>query len=414
VTTTTRYARTQLAGSAGKASLQASRRRYLGGTAALLICCGLAAAQQPEQGAAKTVSVTAEGYNRDDALQQALRKALEQGAGVQLAGYSEVENFALARDTIYSRAAGIVKEYRVLKGPAEIAGGLWEITIEAVVRPDAVAAAWGEVQNVLDQIGRPRIMVWIDEKIDGRAVRQSVVETGIEELFVRQGFDLVARQAVEDIRRREVAAAHAEHDAAKLARLAKDAGAHILIRGSANADRAGREDLYGVSVTFYNCDVQAKVYNTDTGRLLASESIPVTRRGVRSQKEFSPQAARAALKDATFPHSQTRREPALAIRLLESVMEQWSTRISFAGDVELEVASITFKRFVELKKALAELERVKSVDGDFTAGTGKYRIKAQMSAQTLAELLLKKPFDGWIEVTNLKPNRIQAKSASKD
>ncbi|HPM22928.1 MAG TPA: hypothetical protein PLP66_03420, partial [Phycisphaerae bacterium] len=215
-----------------------------------------AADPAPPPADAKTVKVTAEGYNRDDALKQALRKALEQGAGVQLAGYSQVENFALVRDTIYSRAAGIVRDYRILQ-EGEIAGGLWAVTIEATVRPSAVAEMWGEVQNVLDQLGRPKLMVWIDERIDGQYEPHSIVESRIEEMFVKAGFDLVSREAVEDIRRREAAEAQDERNATKLARLAKDAGAHILIRGSANADRAGIENLYGTPAAFYNCDVQA-------------------------------------------------------------------------------------------------------------------------------------------------------------
>lgn len=372
----------------------------------------LAVAQAEEPQELRAVRVTANGFSRDDALQQALRKALEQGASVQIAGYSEVANYELMRDTIYSRAAGIVKDYRVLDGPKEVGAGMWEVTIEATVRPDAVAAAWGEVQNVLDQIGRPRIMVWIDEQIDGRLQESSIVESGIEEMLVKSGFDLVERKAIEDIRRREADDAEYQKNPDKLARLAKDAGAHILIRGHANADRAGLENIYGVPAAFYNCDVQAKVYHTDSGRLLASESVPVTRRGVRSRDEFSPQAARVALKEATFPRSDTRREPALAIKLYESLMEQWATQISAAGEIVLEVEGLDFKTFVELKKTLAEVaaDRIQSVDGDFTQGTGVFRIRAKMSAQTLAERLVEKPFSAWIEVVDLKPNRIQAKA----
>jgi len=385
--------------------------------AALFAVCAVALAQQeppqpPPPPEAKTVTVKAEGYNRDDALKQALRKALEQGAGVQLAGFSQTENYALVRDTIYSRAAGIVRDYRILK-EEEVAGGLWEVTIEATVRADAVTATWGEVQNVLDQIGRPKIMVSIDERIDGRPEPHSIVESRIEELFVKTGFDLVSRDAVAEIRRREAADAQDEGNAAKLARLAKDAGAHLLIRGSANADRAGVENLYGTPAAFYNCDVQAKVYTADTGKLLASESVPATRRGLRSHHEFSPQAARAALVAATFPRSEEHREPALAIRLFESVMEQWSTQISAGGDIELEVEGVDFKTFVDLKKALAGLERVRSVDGDFSKGTALLRIKAAMQAPVLAELLTEKPFAAWLEVVDLKPNRIQAKAVAR-
>jgi hypothetical protein len=385
----------------------------------LLASVALARAQEPAaqdspQDGAKAVRVTAEGYDRDDALKQALRKALEQGAGVQLAGFSQVENFALARDTIFSRAAGIVSDYRILE-EKEGAGGTVIMTIDAIVRRSAVAEAWGEVQNVLDQIGRPKIMVWIDERIDNHRQPDSIVESRIEELFVKAGFDLVEREAIADITRREAADAANERNAGKLARLAKDAGAHILIRGSANANRAGRDSLYGVPVAFYNCDVQARVYYTDTGKLLASESLPVTRAGARSRREFSPQAAKAALVRATFPPEgdTSRRTPALAIKLCETVMEQWSTQITAGGDIELEIEGLDFKAYVEIKKALAEIKRVQRVDGDFTKGAAKFRIKAQISAETLAEQLTEKPFEHWLEVVDLKPNRIQARAVAR-
>ncbi|MBL8878248.1 MAG: hypothetical protein JNG88_03930, partial [Phycisphaerales bacterium] len=310
-------------------------------------------------------------------------------------------------------AFGIVKDYRVIE-ERNGDGGAVIVIVEATVRPSAVAEVWGEVQNVLDQIGRPKIMVWIDETIDNEQQRDSMVESRLAEMFLKAGFDLVERRGISDIARREADDARDERNAAKLARLAKDAGAHILIRGSANANRAGLENLYGVPAAFYNCDVQARIYHTDTGKLLASESLPVTRTGVRSRKEYSPQAARAAMAQATFPsegNQARRREPPLADKLFESVMTKWSEEITAGGDIELEVENLDFKTFVDLKKALAEIDqqRIKSVDADFSKGAGKFRIRALMPASTLAERLIEKPFDAWIEIVDLKLNRIQAK-----
>ncbi len=379
--------------------------------AAIVACPQEPAASQPVAQEARIVKVTAEGYDRDDALKQALRKALEEGAGVQLAAYSQVENYALVRDTIYSRASGIVSEYKVLR-EEEGPGGTVIMTVEATVRPSTVAAAWGEVQNVLDQIGRPKIMVWVDERIDGKLQPDSLVESRIEDLFLKAGFDLVDRKAVEDLKRREADAAARDQDDAKLARLAKDAGAHLLIRGSASADRAGIRDVYGIRAAFYNCSVQAKVYYTDTAKLLASESVPVKERGARSEHEFSPQAARAAMVDATFPHSEKVREPVLATKLLDSVMEQWSTQLSAGGDIELEVSGLAFKQVLELEEALKQVEGVQSVNSDYTQGAGVFRIKALIAAKTLARLLADKPFSAWLEITDLKPNRIQAKAVA--
>lgn len=365
---------------------------------------------------ARRVRVKAEGYSRDDALKQALRKALEQGAGVQISSYSRVENFALLRDTIYSRASGIVKEYRVL-GESPGAGGVVAIEIEALVSPDAVASVWSEVQNVLDQIGRPRIMVWIDERIEGQLQDDSVVAARLEQMLVKSGFDLVERRAIEEIRRSQAAEAERTGDAARLAALARGAGAHLLVRGSANADRAGRENLYDqVPASFYTCDVQAKVYHADTGRLLASESLPATRAGLRTRSEFSPQAARAALVQATFPdHPVPGEPPPLGPRLYEAVMQQWATQVSSGGDLELEVEGLDFRGYVAVRDALQAIdaERLLSIHGDFSAGIARYRIRTTLSAETLAERLLEKPFSDWLEVLDLKLARIQARAVRR-
>ncbi|QOJ13672.1 MAG: hypothetical protein HRU75_03020 [Planctomycetia bacterium] len=378
--------------------------------ASSVIARGQSAEREEPPDRPRTVTVTAEGYNRDDALKQALRKALEQGAGVQIAGFSEARDFALVRDTIYSRASGIVSDYRVQReesGP----GGTVIMTVEATVRPSAVAAAWGEVQNVLDQIGRPKIMVWIEERIDGQLQSDSIVERRLEERLTKAGFDLVSRAGVADLLRRESADAEAEGNAAKLARIAKDAGAHILIRGSANANRSGLEDIYGSPAAFYNCDASASVYYTDSARVLASESVNNVRKGARSNREFSPQAARAALIDATLPEPRTRvQKPPLGERLLASVMEQWATQISAGGEIVLEIEELDFRTFTRLKRALSELEGVRSADGDFSKRTGVFRLRATVAAQNLAERLTDAPFDEWMEVIDLSPNRIQARA----
>ncbi|MGE0481924.1 MAG: hypothetical protein AB7Q17_15795 [Phycisphaerae bacterium] len=357
---------------------------------------------------ARVVRVTVAGRSRDDALKQALRRALEQAAGGQIDARSDTRDGVLLRGSIYSQASAIVRDYRVLEERPRSDGV--ELTVEATVRPGAVASAWAELQHVLDQLGRPKIMVWIDETIDGRRARESIVESRIEQMFLKAGFDLVERRAVAELRTRETADALDEQNAARAAQLAKDAGAHILIRGAASADRAGIADLYGVPAPHYNCTVQAKVYAADSGRLLASESLPVTRAGARGDREYSPQAAAAALARATFPDVDTpRREPPLADRLFSAVMEQWSTQLTTGGDIDLEVEGLDFRGFAELRKTLADLPGVRSVDGDFAKGIGSFRIKAQLTAAALAERLAARPFDVQLEVVELKPTRIVAK-----
>ena len=385
-------------------------RRALIALCALATAAGLHAQDDPgsDTDAVKRVEVTAEGIGREDAIRQALRQALEKGAGAEIASFSTVENFELIRDTIYSRATGLITDYRVT-GERALPGGVVEVTVVAQVRPSIVAATWGEVQNALDQIGRPRIVVVINEYIDGRKQDDSIVAARIEELFTKVGFELLDRKAFERLGRLTDDETPAGRDAEQVAKVAQRQGAHILIEGTAHANRAGLEDLYGVVVAFYNCDVTARVYWTDTAKLITSESLPVTRQGVRGRKEFNPQAARAALVAATFPERrQVGAERPLAERLLESVLANWSEQVTAGGEVVLNVKPLSFRDFVRLRGLLQELERVERVDADFTDNSGLFRLRTTRRAAELAERLLTPPFERLLEVTDLKTNRIEA------
>jgi hypothetical protein len=123
------------------------------------------------------VTVTGQGLSEDGARRDALRRALEEGGKVELASRSQTENFQLIRDTIFARADGIITDYKIIE-QGDAAGGVKYCKIVAKVSKSAIATTWGEVQNVLDQLGRPAIAVYIQEssrpggaRIRGRRVR---------------------------------------------------------------------------------------------------------------------------------------------------------------------------------------------------------------------------------------------------
>ncbi len=346
-------------------------------------------------------TVTGEGWDKDSCLKNALRKALEEGGKTEIYARSQVENFQLIKDTIVTRAVGIVKDYEVLKGPEEGVGGTWYVTIKAKISKKAIATAWGEVQNVLDQIGRPKVMVWIDEKIDGELDSSSILESKIEERLVKSGFDVYARKQIEAITKKESADAASEDNVAKVQALAKDFDCQLFIRGHSNANAAGKEDLYGVEVAFYNCDAMAKAYYTDTAGLLASESVPLTRRGARGHVTHSPQAAKVALGAAGSK---------IVDKLYETVMVKWATQITAGGEIRLEIEGIKAGPALKLKKAVAKIKGIEKINGPrLTRGIATYRIVAKMSAEQLAEHLIEGDWEKILEIVDIKLNRIQAK-----
>ena len=346
-----------------------------------------------------TVTVKGEGISKDAALKDALRKALEQGGKNEIASYSQVENFELIRDTIYSRAEGIVSDYKILKeGPG--IGGTYFVEIEAVVNKTAIATTWGEVQNVLDQLGRPGVMVCITESIDGVVDDSSILESKIEERLIKSGFDVYAGQQVRAIMDKEMEDAAAESNVAKMQAIAKNFGAQIFIVGHAHANQAGISEVAGTQLAMYNGDAVAKMFYTDTGKLIASESLPNWRGGARGHYSFSPQAGKMALSNAGTD---------LVEKIYVTCMGQWATRISAGDMIELEVENIKVPSAIKLKKMLEGLDNVENVNYQYSKGIAKYRIKAKMSAQTMVEHLVEPEWAELVEIVDMQMNRIQAK-----
>lgn len=348
------------------------------------------------------VDAQGEGATRDEALRAALRAALERGGRTEIFSQTDVENFQVMHDTIIARAQGLVKDFKVLEEKA-LDGGGFKLRIRARVSKSVLAATWAELQNVLRQVGRPKVLVWINEKIDDRLQDESLLESQIEERLLKSGFDLVARKAVEAAKRKDLAAATASRDTAKLQALAKEFEAHLFIAGTANAHHAEATSVYNVPMVAYNCDAEVKAYYTDTGKLLASKGLPNQRGLARGRNQYSPQAGRQALENISS---------ALVDAIYQQVMEQWTTAIGAGGELMLEVDGLKFAQANRLRKALEDMDKIRHVNMDYTQGTAKYRINTPLTAQDLAERLSEGEFAKLIEITDLKLSRIQAKAAA--
>ena len=355
-------------------------------------------------GLANEVTVTGEGLTKEAARHDALRKALEQGGKIEITSRSRVENFELIRDTIYARADGIVTDYEILEEGTS-ADGTRSCTIRARVSQSAIASTWGEVQNVLEQVGRPGVAVYIRERIDGELQDSSILESQIEHRLLDAGFRVFAGDQLRAIAERQSADAASEGDVAKVQALAKDFSAQIFITGTAQANAAGVRILAGQPTAMYNCDAAIKMYNTDTAELLASESLPHTRGGARGQRELSPQAGKRALELAG---------QALVERCYQSVMKRWATRISAGGEIVLEISGLSLVEAIKLKKKLLAIDpdKIRGVNLSFSKGIATLRIQAKMTAEELVETLTGGDWASLIEVVDLKTNRIQARKAN--
>ena len=79
----------------------------------------------------KTVESSGTGTDRNEALRQALRTAVEQAIGIFLKSKTVVENYELLSDRILSHSRGFVKTFEIISEGRQ--GGLYQMTVSADV-----------------------------------------------------------------------------------------------------------------------------------------------------------------------------------------------------------------------------------------------------------------------------------------
>lgn len=110
---------------------------------------------------AQTTNVTATGVGqrRDDALQDALRQAVSQGAGVALSSETRVENFNILSDAIATNTKGYINSYNIVRETP--LRDRFEVTINAIVTTEAMKA---DFQLLAQTIGGVRFLVMYDPR----------------------------------------------------------------------------------------------------------------------------------------------------------------------------------------------------------------------------------------------------------
>ena len=348
-----------------------------------------------------------EGLDCDDATRRALRRAIEQAGEVDVFSKSEVENFQLIRDTVISRAVGKITDYKVLS-KQEGVGGTCVVTVEANVSKKLLDATWGEVEILLKQLGRPKIMVFFAERIydlatpEGR--RKGILDTDsqfqvmIEQKLAEAGFDLVAKEQIDAIKKTKAAEASAKNDVAIMQAIAADYGAHMFIAGKANTTGPQVKTVYGgVTMYMWETDVTLRGYWAETAQLLFAAGTPDGWRRGGSRVDGRPGAKQALQNTAKN----------LANLCVAKLLETWTRQAVSGGQIVLEVHNVSFKQMMAIQKALKKVKDITELNRDFKKPLVKFRIKADISAEKLAEIVAEMSFEGFnLEIEDQKFNTI--------
>lgn len=284
---------------------------------------------------------------RTSALNDAMRKAVEQAIGAMLTSETLVENYVVIQDKILTKVQGYVKKYKIL---SEGRSGVdYEVVIDAEVEEMALADDVAALAHVLPRMNYPTMVVTVAQKamtsemgsvqLDVGAAEQTIVQ-----ILSEKGFRMAEPSALEAERLRQVALA-AQSSAGVLAQ-AREAASHLaqLMVTCQLVMQDNGPAPYNPRIHSYGAFLTAKLYETGTGRMLATASADANVPNI----SFAQGALKASQEAAKK----------LANDLSSKVVKVWLDACYNEHEVSLIVENLSFDEVVGLQASLSGLKGV--------------------------------------------------------
>ncbi len=348
-----------------------------------------------------TKTVEAEGMSftsRDDALDQALRAAVEQGVGVFVHSRTEIENFAVKKDEFFTHTRGYIKDYRILKELQ--ADGQYIVTIGAEVSLDKIKDDLMAMKILLERMERPMVMVLIQEQYMGMPdPGMAFAETEMTQILDQKGFDLVDKNQIDKIREIEQQRQALAGNMEAAQQLGLSLGAQYVVLGKAVVENTG-EAYSGSGMKSLQSGLQLRVLQTQTGLILGSvvKSAAVAHASAltgasRALRQASQKAADDYLVDAITDSFQDFLNNGAPLKL----------KISGVGDFQ------QYKVVIEAIEAVDDMVSVKKEGWNKQSGLLLLDLRFRGMSEELAMRLDGMSADAYqLEVIDFAPERVDA------
>lgn len=330
---------------------------------------------------------------RDEALNDALRKAVEQGVGTYVTTELTVEQQKLVEDRIYTESRGYIRSYKILhEGETE---GLYEVKISALVKMGKLAGDLQSIGLIIRKKQNPRVMVvmystetnssFVGVALEGNRNAENQLESNLLE----KGFQLVDAGQVE--RKKQLETLLLKGDPSRAGKLARDYGAEILVQGEVRRTFVDQRTIFGRPTRFFSNEIRLKALETDTGKVLFS--------GYKTRPASGAEAL-IPLQEATGELSE---------EMIAGILQQWRKDVFQAGTYHLNISQATFKKLSKFKQGLQKIRGLQDIQTrSYQSGHALLEIKYQGPLEQLAEKISQMKQLS-VEVVGLQSNSLDLK-----
>ncbi len=343
------------------------------------------------------------GAARDQAIDDALRKAVQEALGTHIRSTTLVQNFQMVEDNILSWSRGYVSRYQILQeGPGPYDS--YEVTLRATVDLTSLQNDEQNLRDLLEKMGNPRVMLLIEEKNmtsqsawDYFSLDMTSAESAMIEFFQNKGFEVIDPSLVKANRKKDEIIAALSGDARSAAAIAAFQDADIIITGKAVSRVATGLNLGGMKSC--QATVTVRAVKADVAKIIAGMS---ERAAVPHIDEIS--GGTLAIEKASKK---------LAEKLLEKITRQGSQE--FYNSTTLTLNVMGFASFSELSDFSNKLKffirGIKSIRTRNIAGKiAELEVQITGNIRQLARELEKKDFSPFRpEIVGMSHNKLSIK-----
>ncbi len=346
-------------------------------------------------------------HARDDAIEDALRKGIEQVLGTMVESETLTENFQLIEDNIMTKTRGYVQNYEVVS-EGKRSAEMYEATVRMILKTANIQDDLDGIMTLMKRKNMPRLMVLIDETNIGETPGNHLVtaelntaETSLMNWFMAKGFRFVDQATVKQNLDQQRADAILQGNAAQAAAVGKMVGAEVVITGKAVA-KANVTEAFGAQIRSQQATVAVRAIRTDTGDIIAT----ATGQGAHPHID-DVQGGVMAIQKACDK---------LAGPLMTQILAQWQTDVSSGQTIVLNVQNVAdYMQLNQFKNSLKYYVRgLETVNQrSFSDGYAVLEVVMKGSGDDLAQRLSGKDMDGiQIRVVGMTQNSVTVKLVS--
>uniref|UniRef100_A0A7C4UAQ9 Flagellar assembly protein T N-terminal domain-containing protein n=1 Tax=candidate division WOR-3 bacterium TaxID=2052148 RepID=A0A7C4UAQ9_UNCW3 len=345
---------------------------------------------------------------RDDAIQDALRNAVEQTVGMLLSSETITQNFMTIDDKIYSRSTGYVQKYDIVSEGKEN-DFVYRVKIKAIVKKGMITDDLAAIGLLMRRKNLPRVMVIIQENNlstkSGNVIDMNLntSETKLMELMIEKGFTFVDMEAVKSKMDRTVALAAISGDVDAAKNLGLMFNAEIIILGKAVSSVAtGMKDKLGGMISC-QADVTLRVIDVSNGEIIA----------VTSQH-----GAAVHIDEITGGNEAIKKATELAAKdIIEKILKRWQSDVTGTQKIEMVVYGFkTFNDVYTFKNEFSSyLRGVKGVySHGFQGGNAVFTVEFEGNSESLLLELTRKGLPSFnVEVKEQSQAKVTIKVSPK-